>query len=160
MHPNAELITRFYEAFARRDAKAMIACYHPDVVFEDPAFGRLEAADARTMWVLLCGRAKDLEITFRDVAADDIKGHAHWEAKYTFSQTGRRVHNKIDAEFGFRDGLIIAHNDGFSFWDWSRQALGAPGLLLGWSPILKAKVRANARAGLAAFRRAGSAANS
>ena len=153
MHPNAALITRFYEAFQRRDAKAMAACYHPDVVFEDPAFGELTGDDARTMWALLCARAKDLDISFRDVAADDIKGHAHWEARYTFSQTGRKVHNKIDAEFGFRDGLIVDHRDGFSFWDWSRQALGAPGLLLGWSPILKARVRSNARGGLQAYRR-------
>ena len=155
MHPNAELITRFYEAFQRRDAAAMNACYHPDIVFEDPAFGRLQAADARTMWVLLCSRAKDLEITFRDVEADDRSGCAHWEARYLFSQTGRRVHNKIDAEFGFRDGLIVEHNDGFSFWDWSRQAMGAPGLLLGWSPFLKARVQKNARGGLDAFRRSG-----
>lgn len=157
MHPNAALITRFYEAFQRRDAKGMAACYHPDIVFEDPAFGRLTGSDARAMWALLCERGKDLEVTFRDVAADDRKGHAHWDARYTFSQTGRKVLNKIDAEFGFRDGLIAEHNDGFSFWDWSRQALGAPGLLLGWSPILKAKVRTNARAGLAAWQRANGA---
>lgn len=153
MHPHAELITRFYQAFQKRDAARMVACYHPDIVFEDPAFGRLVGSDARAMWMLLCERGKDLEITFRDVEADDRSGRAHWEARYTFSQTGRKVHNKIDAEFGFRDGLIVEHNDGFSFWDWSRQALGAPGLLLGWSPIVKARVRSNARAGLDAWRR-------
>lgn len=135
----------------------MTAYYHPDIVFEDPAFGRLTGSDARAMWALLCERGRDLEITFRDVTADDRVGSAHWEARYTFRQTGRKIHNRIDAEFGFRDGLIAEHHDGFSFWDWSRQAFGPAGLVLGWSPILKSRVQKNARAALAAFQRAQSA---
>lgn len=39
MHPNRELIHRFYHAFNRRDGAAVAACYATDVVFEDPAFG-------------------------------------------------------------------------------------------------------------------------
>lgn len=38
-------------------------------------------------------------------------------------------------------GLIATHRDRFNFWRWARQALGAPGVLLGWSPSLKRKVR-------------------
>jgi hypothetical protein len=34
------------------------------------------------------------------------------------------------------------------FWPWSRQALGAPGLLLGWTPLLRAKVQRQAGANL------------
>jgi hypothetical protein len=78
---------------------------------------------------------------------------AHWDAHYTFSATGRAVHNAIDAQFTLRDGLIVRHVDRFDFWRWSRQALGVPGWLLGWTPLLKAKVRAQAAKGLAAFRR-------
>ena len=37
MHPHAELIARFYRAFAARDAKEMTACYSEDIVFEDEA---------------------------------------------------------------------------------------------------------------------------
>ncbi|HPM68974.1 MAG TPA: nuclear transport factor 2 family protein, partial [Piscinibacter sp.] len=37
-------------------------------------------------------------------------------------------------------------------WTWSRQALGTPGLLLGWSGFLKDKVRAKAAGNLAAFK--------
>jgi hypothetical protein len=33
-------------------------------------------------------------------------------------------------------------------WAWSRQALGAPGLLLGWTPFLRRKIRAQAAANL------------
>ncbi|HEX6038124.1 nuclear transport factor 2 family protein [Longimicrobium sp.] len=148
MHPNAALIDRFYAAFAARDAAGMAACYHPDVVFTDPAFGELRGAQARAMWAMLVERGKDLDVTWSDVHADDATGRAHWEARYTFSASGRRVHNRIDAEFAFRDGLIARHADRFGFWPWARQALGPAGLLLGWTPMLRNKVRATARAGL------------
>lgn len=151
MHPNAQLIETFYRAFQRRDAEAMAACYAADVVFEDPAFGQLRGADAGDMWRMLCARAKDLEVRFSDVQADDTGGSAHWEADYLFSQTGRTVHNRIDATFRFRDGLIVEHRDRFDLWAWSRQALGLPGVLLGWSPLLRNKVRSQARRGLTQF---------
>ena len=151
MHPNEALIHRFYRAFAARDAEGMAACYAPDVVFEDPAFGELHGDEARGMWRMLCARAKDLQLEHSDVVADDVRGHAHWEARYTFSQTGRKVHNRIDANFEFRDGLIAVHRDVFDFWAWSRQALGLPGVVLGWTPLLQGKVRAQAQAGLRKF---------
>jgi hypothetical protein len=88
------------------------------------------------------------------VQADDDSGRAHWEAHYRFSATKRLVHNRIDASFRFRDGLIIEHVDRFDFWAWARQALGAPGLLLGWTPMLRNKVRAQAATKLALFRAA------
>src|SRR5215213_2882806 len=105
MHPNAALIERFYTAFAARDAAGMQACYHPDVVFSDAAFGELRGAEAGAMWAMLLERGKDLRVTFSGVHADDAQGGAHWDADYTFSQSGRPVHNRIDAEFAFRDGL-------------------------------------------------------
>jgi ketosteroid isomerase-like protein len=148
MHPNAELLLAFYQAFNRRDAEAMTACYARDVQFEDPAFGVLVGDEARGMWRMLCERGVDLQVTATDIEAGDDHGSARWEALYTFSQTGRPVHNVIQAEFAFRDGRISAHHDHFDFWRWSRQALGAPGLLLGWSGYLRDKVRLQARANL------------
>jgi ketosteroid isomerase-like protein len=148
MHPNADLVHRFYRAFAARDAMAMTACYSDDVVFEDPAFGELHGIEAKGMWHMLCAKAKDLKIEASAIQADDGRGSAHWEAIYTFSQTGRRVHNRIDASFRFRDGLICEHRDRFDFWAWSRQALGPAGLLLGWTPLLRNKVRGQANANL------------
>ena len=53
--------------------------------------------------------------------------------------------------------LVIRHVDRFDFWRWSRQALGAPGWLLGWTSLLRGKVRAQAAKGLAAFKRASAA---
>ncbi len=149
-HPHADLITRFYTAFSDRDSQGMAACYHPDVHFQDPAFD-LEGARAGAMWHMLCARGKDLRLTFSDVTADDASGSAHWEADYSFSQTKRQVHNEIDAAFTFEDELIRTHTDRFDFWTWSRQALGAPGLLLGWTPWLRAKVSSEATKTLDAY---------
>jgi ketosteroid isomerase-like protein len=153
MHPNEALITRLYTCLHAHDAAGMKACYHPDALFSDPVFGRLEGEQVGAMWAMLCERAADLQVEVSDVSADDVSGRAHWDARYTFSQTGRSVLNRIDATFGFRDGLIARHDDRFSFAGWSRQALGAVGLLLGWTPLLRARVGANARKGLAAYMR-------
>lgn len=151
MHPNAELVTRFYTAFQRKDGAAMTACYAPAVVFSDPVFPRLEGPHAGAMWRMLCERGADLEVTFRDVTADDARGSAHWDARYTFSQTGRKVLNRIDATFEFAGGAIVRHIDSFDLYRWSRQALGPVGLLLGWSPLVRNKVRRSAAASLAAW---------
>lgn len=148
MSTHAELIERFYTAFAERDAEAMIACYHPQLRFSDPVFVDLDAREAAGMWRMLCERATDFSLEFSDVQAEGDTGSAHWQARYLFSATGRMVHNIIDAEFRFADGKIIEHRDRFDFYRWSRQALGAPGLLLGWTSMIKNKVRGQARAGL------------
>ncbi len=141
MHANEELIHRFYSAFQRRDAAGMAACYHLDVTFSDPAFPELRGDRARGMWAMFCERGTDLEIAFGDVRADDRAGSAHWEADYTFSVTGKKVHNVIDARFEFRDGLIVRHGDTFDFRRWAAQALGVPGRLLGGTGFLRRKVQ-------------------
>jgi ketosteroid isomerase-like protein len=143
-HPNVALIHRFYDAFARRDTDAMAACYAPDATFRDPAFGELDAARTVAMWRMLVGRATDLEVAHTGAEADEGHGRAHWDARYTFTQTGRRVVNSIDATFRFRDGLIVRHEDRFPFWHWARQALGPAGWLLGWTPLVRARVRRTA----------------
>ncbi|MCK5103475.1 MAG: nuclear transport factor 2 family protein [Cyclobacteriaceae bacterium] len=33
------IIEKFYKAFENLDAEGMIACYHKEIEFEDPAFG-------------------------------------------------------------------------------------------------------------------------
>jgi ketosteroid isomerase-like protein len=151
-HPNDELIQRFYEAFNRKDGDAMAACYAPDAHFRDPVFGDLTGAEAGQMWRMLTSRAADLSVELPAHQADDTSGTANWVATYTFAQTGRKVVNDIQATFAFRDGQISEHDDRFSFWTWSRQALGTPGLLAGWTPLLRNKVSAQARAGLEEFR--------
>ncbi len=151
MHPNAELVTRFYEAFNRGDAATMRAAYAPDATFSDPAFPGLQGSEVGDMWAMLVKRATDFRLEFRDVQADGERGQAHWEAWYLFGGQ-RKVHNVIDATFTFRDGRIATHVDHFDFWRWSRQALGLPGLLMGWSPALRRTVQQRSRTLLADFR--------
>lgn len=145
------LIQRFYAALGRRDGDAMAACYADDATFDDPAFS-LRGPEVGDMWRMLCTRGKDLAVEASGIAADEQSGKAHWVATYTFSGTGRRVVNRIDARFAFRDGLIVQHVDSFDLWRWSSQALGPVGRLLGWSPLIRNRVRAQAAASLAKFR--------
>ena len=151
MHANERLIHGFYTCFQQLDANGMVECYAPDIVFSDEVFVGLRGPEAGAMWHMLASRARDFSLIFRDVTADDHRGSAHWEATYLFSRTKRMVTNIIDSEFEFRDGLIVRHTDRFGFWRWSRQALGLPGVLLGWTPMLKQSVRKTARAGLDQF---------
>jgi ketosteroid isomerase-like protein len=153
------LIREFYTAFSRLDAEAMCACYSDDVVFSDPAFGTLRGDDARDMWRLLASRAQQFSLTFDQVRSDERAGAVHWVATYLFSQTGRTVINEIQARFVFRDGKISEHHDQFDFWRWARQAMGTPGLLLGWTPMLRGKVNQQALKGLRSYQagRAGAA---
>ena len=140
-HPNAELIERFYQAFQRLDGEAMAACYAPQATFHDPAFGELRGREVGDMWRLLTSRARDFRLDYANV-------------RYLFTQTGRRVENRIEARFRFADGLIVEHRDQFDLWRWSRQALGAKGLLLGWAPPVQRAIRGQARKGLAAYQAA------
>ena len=153
MHPNAQLIQNFYTAFQNRDAAGMAACYHPDVVFSDPVFPHLESARAIAMWQMFCARAEKsgLRLEFSNIQADDQSGRAHWDAHYTFGQTGRPVLNQIDAAFTFRDGKIIKHTDSFDLWKWAGMALGPRGQLLGWTPFVQAAIRKSADRGLEAY---------
>jgi len=148
---SVELITRFYTAFQRRDAAAMGACYAPDVRFSDPVFTDLRGDQARRMWQMLCERGKDLRIAFSDVTGDEAGGRAHWEAWYTFTSSGRPVHNVIDATFTFARGRIATHTDRFDLYAWSRQALGMKGVLLGWTPLVQNAIRRQGMRGLARF---------
>jgi ketosteroid isomerase-like protein len=148
---NAELIRRFYAAFDARDGDAMAACYAPGARFSDPVFQDLQGEEPGAMWRMLTGRADDLTVDLVEHEAIGDRGSARWLARYTFTQTGRPVENDVRASFRFADGLIAEHRDDFSFHRWSRQALGASGLLLGWTPILRSAVRRRARAGLDEF---------
>lgn len=149
MHEHAQLITTFYDAFAKRDAEGMAACYHPDVTFQDPVF-TLKGDAAGDMWRMLCERGKDLVITPSGIEADDNGGRAHWDAEYSFQ--GRPVLNRIDAAFTFKDGRIVSHVDTFDFHTWASQALGLPGKMLGRFGFFRNTVAKKANADLDRWR--------
>lgn len=152
MNPNQQIIEEFYAGFASHNAETMASCYHPEVVFHDPAFGTLHGKDASDMWHMLIERSKgNLEIEFSDVTANQTSGSARWTATYVFSKTNRKVVNQIHATFAFRDGLIIRHTDHFDIWKWSQQAFGITGLLIGWTNFMKTKIRQQALQSLRAY---------
>ena len=138
-----ELIEKFYDAFTNLDADKMASCYHDDIVFEDPAFGTLKGERAKAMWQMLCEsqKGKDFIVVSSNIDANKVNGSAHWEAYYTFSKTGRKVHNKIDATFQFKDSLIIRHTDDFNIHKWAKQAMGIKGLLFGGMGFFKEKLQ-------------------
>ena len=155
-----ECIQELYAAFAQLDSGRMAACYADDASFVDEAFDLKGKTEIMGMWGMLCDAVKSKgqdvwKLEFSRIEASGKSGRAHWEPTYRFTATGRMVHNVIDAEFTFDDkGQILTHRDRFDFWRWSRQALGALGWLLGWSPLLRRKVRDQANAGLRKYLRA------
>lgn len=145
MNPNEQLIEEFYAGFAAHEPETMASCYHPEIQFADPVFGKLDAKDACDMWRMLIERSKgNLIIEFSNIIATADTGSAKWIATYTLSRNNRRIVNRINASFTFKDGLIATHTDDFDFYDWNKQAFGITGWLLGNSSYLKNKVRQQA----------------
>ncbi|MBV6644081.1 MAG: nuclear transport factor 2 family protein [Cyclobacteriaceae bacterium] len=137
-----ELIENFYKAFAAGDAQTMSESYHSQLVFQDPIFGPLNKIEASAMWAMLIERAAgQLQIKYGNISAHDNRGQCKWEATYKFGNKKRQVHNIIYADFRFSDGKIIRHLDQFNFWKWSQMALGIPGYLLGFTPIIRNQVK-------------------
>ncbi|MBT3227811.1 MAG: nuclear transport factor 2 family protein [Candidatus Marinimicrobia bacterium] len=150
-HSNELLIEQFFKAFSEKDSQAMTNSYHPDAVFDDPVFQNLKGPEIGMMWKMLCLQSRSLEVVAENFQADDSTGQADWSAKYDFGKTHRKVHNKIHAEFKFKDGKIIQHTDHFDFWRWSRMALGPLGFLMGWNSVVKVNIRKQAKANLTKF---------
>jgi len=146
-----ELIKKFYTAFSNKDFRIMAECYHADVEFEDPAFGKLKGAEASKMWEMLLARSKDLTLTYSDIQANEESGSARWIAHYTFSRTGRQVVNFINAVFTFREGKIISHTDSFNLNSWFISAFGSKGYLFIAIPFLRKKFHAQVKQTLKQF---------
>lgn len=146
---NTELIKKFYTAFSNGNSAEMIECYHKDIVFKDPVFGELTGERACKMWEMLMAQKKEsTTVTFSNVVANENTGSANWVAKYVYGEKQRKVTNEVSAHFTFKDGKIIKHTDSFDLWKWTKQALGAPGYLLGWSSFMKNKIQKTTNANL------------
>ena len=104
------------------------------------------------MWEMLLTRSNDLVVKLLDsgVTSKD-SGVANWKAEYTFSMTKRKVINNVTSHLTFKNGQIIAQVDTFDFYKWARQAMGTPGLLLGWTDFFQRKVQRTAIDGLNKF---------
>ena len=147
-----QVIEKFYFSFAAANIVEMHKCYHPEIIFQDPIFGKLVGDDAKDMWEMLLEKSKgSLDIRFSKLKVTDNEGSADWKANYTFSSTNREIRNKIHADFVFKDDLIFRHTDSFNFYGWSKQAFGIKGFLLGWTPFFKKKIQQKALASLRSF---------
>lgn len=144
---------RFFDAFTVRDHYTMGLLYAEHATFSDPVFPLLNAKGARLMWQMLLSRAEDFGIEVNIIEDSPKRARVDWVAYYTFSATGRPVVNRIRTEMAITANKIVRHQDTFSLWRWTRQALGAQGLLLGWTPIVRNKIRAQAAASLREFAR-------
>ncbi|OCX50416.1 ketosteroid isomerase [Mucilaginibacter sp. PPCGB 2223] len=152
MNINQQLIDRFYTAFQKKDYATMQQCYAANAMFTDAVFVNLDAGQVKAMWQMLCKSSSgDFKVEYRILSADDDQVTAEWTAWYTFSATGNKVVNRVRADFTLHNGEIISHTDQFNFYEWARQALGLPGLLLGWTPFFRHKVQASAAGRLKAY---------
>ena len=144
-----QIAQTFYEAFKAHDAAKMASLYHQEATFNDPVFRGLTQIQVQGMWQMLIERSNGLlEIDYHSLIGDDAMAQCTREAKYQFSKTGREVHNVIHATMRFKDGLILEHSDHFDLWRWSKMALGTSGALLGWTPIVRNKIRKMAMSSL------------
>jgi ketosteroid isomerase-like protein len=146
------VVEKYYEAFGRRDWQTIGKLYADSIFFSDPAFPKLHGDEARAMWKMLMSRASDdfrIELLSIEEHPDHVIGEMI--AHYTFSQTKRKVANRIKSTFVVKDGLIIRQHDRFSFWGWAKQAFGPVGLAMGWSWPFKTMVRRKVAEALAKF---------
>lgn len=147
-------IVDLYAAFKRLDPAAMQAAYAPGARFSTPLFQLQGAGEIGAMWALLCDaidrRSLDpWRIDIEDVEATAQRGRARWQPHWRIRSSGRVVQGQADAEFSFdKHGRILSHDERFSVWHWSRQALGLRGALLGWTPLWRRQIGAWARQAL------------
>ncbi len=151
MNENELLIKKFYTCFQNKDYRGMQDCYADNAVFNDSVFKNLSSLQVKAMWEMLIKNGKDFKLEFSNIKVTNKNGSAHWDAYYTFSKTGNRVINRIDASFTFENGKIVSHTDNFNFYKWAKQALGITGVLLGWTSFMKHKVQKSAMESLTAF---------
>lgn len=167
--PHAQRIREFYKCFAIGDYHGMQACLHDDVKFHDMGFDLQGKGPVGLMWQMICLMPDGIRVRLADVGLKNGKWTAHWECHYYFRRepdsAPRPVHNKIEATFQFKDGLIVGHEDTCDFWNWFKQATGNVGGMLEYADwledhmlsvvnieeILKQRVRESAQAKLNYF---------
>ncbi|MCA3219116.1 MAG: nuclear transport factor 2 family protein [Burkholderiales bacterium] len=144
------LAERFYDALSVADHHTMGLMYAPTATFSDPVFPMLSGPEAALMWEMLLTRSRDFSVSY-NVREDDSRAEIVWVARHRFGRNSRPVENRVRTEMTFQAGRIVRQVDRFGFWAWSRQALGLPGWLLGWTPLLQHKVQADAQQQLILF---------
>jgi hypothetical protein len=122
MERNRALLEHFFTSLAHRNHEAMAACYAPEARFDDIAFHLCDSKKIHAMWHMIT--KSDLCMTYRVESCGARDAVVCWDARYTFTDTGRRVHNELRSAFTLQDGLIIKQYDHSDAWRWCLQALG------------------------------------
>jgi len=151
MTENEQLVHTFYKAFQDRNFKTMQECYSDRATFSDPVFRNLNAGQVRAMWEMFLVKNDSLTISFGNIETVGEMVTARWKANYILSSTGRPVTNNIRSIFRIKNNQIVRHTDRFDLYGWTRQALGIKGILLGWTPFVKTRIRRKAMASLLAY---------
>jgi hypothetical protein len=152
MNSNKELINNFYASFQQLDFQGMASCYDENIVFFDPVFGLLSSTEVNSMWEMICTTAVDFSLTYGNILElDDAYCTCDWVSSATFPGTNRRVVNKVRANMRFSEGKIIEHSDAFSVHQWSKQAMGLSGELLGWNSFFQRGIKNRAKKNLIKF---------
>ncbi|KIM24981.1 hypothetical protein M408DRAFT_331453 [Serendipita vermifera MAFF 305830] len=147
-HSGQELVERYLAAYKAGDLQAMEACMDPEFTFSDPAFPHLDTKHAKGMFAMFINNrdTNKMEVEYTDIkkGTNDLTYTATYTVKYLFA--GRPVTNVIRPTFTISPttNLLLTQVDDFPFYPWARQALGLPGLLLGWSGYLQGKVQQTA----------------
>lgn len=138
---------RFYDAFCAGDVATLERLYAPTVRFRDEIFSFDDRAGTMGMWRQLLAPAAGKRFTYELLSADAGDATVRWVADYRFPLGGRPVHNVITARLVIADGLVVEHQDSFSWEAWSRQAFPL-GRLATWGPVERL-LKAGLRFGLA-----------
>ncbi len=138
-----EKVGQLYSSFNECDLEGMLSVYHEEAKFFDPVFGNLNRKEIEGMWGMLLSRQSPdaLAIEYGDIKIDGDVALVEWQAKYEFSKTKRKVHNRINAQLHFKDGLIINHKDDFNLHKWAGQALGWKGIFFGGFSFFKKGIK-------------------
>lgn len=143
---NEEIIRNFYNAFAASDAASMAACYHPKATFTDPAFGELNCLEVQMMWRMLISRSNsNLHVVCTKITSNHDTVVAHWTAIYVFGKAKRKVTNHVTSQFEMANGLVVRQVDNFNLFSWAKQALGAKGVMLGWTTFFRNQLQKKSR---------------
>lgn len=136
MNSHSLLLEKLFTCLNNKDHAGMAKCYQPDAIFKDIAFDLHGQKQIHAMWHMIS--ESDLKATFKIIEVNDDIGRVQLIDDYTFRDTGRPVHNEIQSDFRFRDGLIIEHLDSCDSLKWGIQALGPAKGFISW---LKPSIR-------------------
>lgn len=138
-----EKIRSFYKAFDRRDYKSMNAIYADKASFRDEIF-ELQGKQVLALWYMMVSKDNNLKVTCNQVEVKAHKVTAHWTMAYNFTVTGRPIINNVVSVFEFEGGKVVKQTDSYDFWEWTKQAFGVLGWVLGWSFYARYIVRKQA----------------